>query len=89
MPNKNYEKGRRREYQIIKQLKEQGFTIAQRTAGSHSPIDILAIHRLRKLILFIQAKAGSEEYEKASKTKAMIENRYLNEGLWNVRFEVR
>jgi len=46
MPNKNYVNGRNKEYKVCKQLKEIGFDIAQRSAGSHSPIDIFAINRL-------------------------------------------
>ena len=45
MPNKNYIKGRRKEYKICKKLIEKGFDIAQRTAGSHSPIDIIVINK--------------------------------------------
>jgi Holliday junction resolvase len=50
----NYLKGRRKEYQIIKQLKTEGWTIVTRSAGSHSPIDIFAIKEGE--ILFIQSK---------------------------------
>lgn len=85
--NSNYCKGRNKEYAVIKQLKTEGFTIAQRSAGSHSPIDIFAINNDTKTILFIQCKAGiTEEREKA---KAYKENEWINKGEWNVRFEVR
>ena len=56
MPNKNYIKGRRKEYAIMKALKDNGYIIAHRTAGSHSPIDVFAIHKEKKQILFIQSK---------------------------------
>jgi len=54
MPSKPYLKGRRKEYKVCKQLREEGFEIVQRTAGSHSPIDIIAIKR--DLILLVQVK---------------------------------
>jgi len=84
MPNKQYVKGRRKEYKICNQLKEQGWDIVQRTAGSHSPIDIIAIHLLKREILFIQSKPDNyiktKEYE-----------RFLDEiwGSFNVKFEIR
>jgi hypothetical protein len=43
MPNSNYISGRNAEYSVCKALKEQGAVFAQRTAGSHSPIDIVAL----------------------------------------------
>ena len=59
MPNKNYISGRNKEYKIIKELKEKGFNIAQRSAGSHSPIDVFAIDIKKRKILFIQSKPDS------------------------------
>ncbi len=64
MPNANYVKGRRKEYKIVKNLKNDGFDIAQRTAGSHSPIDVFAIHKRDKKIVFVQSKPDNyPEYE--------------------------
>lgn len=59
MPNKNYIKGRRKEYKICNELREQGYDIVQRTAGSHSPIDIIAIRKATKDIFFVQCKPES------------------------------
>lgn len=56
MGNKNYRKGRRKEYRICKRLREQGFDIAQRSAGSHSPVDVWAVDKDKKEILLIQSK---------------------------------
>ena len=56
MPNYNYIKGRNKEYAIIKKLRNKGFDIVVRTAGSHSPIDVFAIDSLKKYILFVQSK---------------------------------
>ncbi len=43
MPNRNYLAGRRFEYRAMQELKECGYTV-MRTAGSHGPFDIIAIH---------------------------------------------
>jgi Holliday junction resolvase len=56
MPNKNYVKGRKKEYRLCKELRGLGCVIVQRTAGSHSPIDIIAIDKKRKLIFLVQSK---------------------------------
>ena len=50
MPNKNYLKGKAKEWRTCQKLKEEGFTIVQRSAGSHSPIDVFAINKLTKVI---------------------------------------
>jgi Holliday junction resolvase len=52
----NYERGRDKEYSIIKRLKKEGYEIAQRSRGSHSPVDIWAINKEERKILLIQAK---------------------------------
>ena len=43
--NKNYVNGRAKEYRIMKQLKEEGYDIVLRSAGSHSPVDIVAFKK--------------------------------------------
>lgn len=42
MTNANYEAGRRLEYEIVKVMREAGW-IALRTAGSHSPWDVIVV----------------------------------------------
>ena len=37
-----YLRGRVKEYKVRDMLLEEGFTHAQRTAGSHSPVDVIA-----------------------------------------------
>lgn len=86
MPNSNYVKGRRKEYKICKQLREEGFDIVQRTAGSHSPIDIIAIHKDKQLIKLVQSKPDS--YSEKQINRLLIENKDLN-GEFVVVFEVR
>lgn len=66
MTNSNYVKGRRKEYKIRNDLIKEGWDIVQRSAGSHSPIDVFAIHKERKKILLIQAKPkgyNSKKYD--------------------------
>ena len=77
MPNKNYVKGRRKEYKLAKEELEAGADIVQRTAGSHSPIDIISINKTKKLIRFIQSKPDSM----SEKEKKRIEekNKDLND----------
>ena len=82
MPNKNYIKGRRKEYKIVNDLKRKGWDIAQRTAGSHSPIDIIAVHRAQKIIKLIQAKPDD-----FNNKKILEELEWLN-GNYKVEFEV-
>ncbi len=88
---KMYNKGRRKEYDIIYRLRKEGWEIAQRTAGSHSPIDIIAINKVTKVIKLIQSKRTINEtmsYIK-DKVKAKLEdeNRWLN-GVFSVEFVV-
>jgi Holliday junction resolvase len=85
MPNKNYVKGRKKEYKICEGLKDKGWNIAQRTAGSHSPIDIFAINKKTKTILFIQSKPDNYPEREANKIKRDLE--YL-QGIWKVEFKL-
>lgn len=63
---KNYNKGRAKEYRICKKLEKEGFEVAQRSAGSNSPIDVFAINLKTRVIKFVQAKPDkfSEKREK-------------------------
>jgi len=87
-----YKQGARKEYKIVKELREAGYDIVQRTAGSHSPIDIIAINIKEKIILLIQSKRTlnqSMDYiDKKLKTSIEEENKELN-GCFNVFFEAR
>lgn len=85
MPNRNYEKGRRKEYKIANDMKKLGFTIAQRAAGSHSPVDIFCINPGAKQIRLIQAKP--DNMNDKQKQKIRNENKELN-GKFDVTFSV-
>lgn len=84
MVNKNYQKGRNKEYKIVNSLKSKGY-LAQRTAGSHSPIDVLGINVVGKEIYLIQAKPDSMSDKEKNKIKK--ENEALN-GFYLVSFQV-
>ena len=62
-------KGQRKEYKIVKQFRDDGFDIVQRTAGSHSPIDVIAIDKRVKRIFLIQCKSDSEPESKIKRLK--------------------
>lgn len=85
MPNRNYINGRRKEYAIIKELKERGFNIAQRTAGSHSPIDVFGISKDKKVITFIQSKPTN--FSARKKEEILKELDYLNDN-FKVEFKL-
>jgi Holliday junction resolvase len=65
MPNKNYVKGRNFEYQIKKLYEKMGYLVF-RTAGSHSPADLIAFPPLRMIKewqpILIQCKATKKVY---------------------------
>jgi Holliday junction resolvase len=86
MPNRNYNNGRAKEYRIIEDLRGKGYDITQRTAGSHSQIDVIAINKTTKEILLIQAKPKSLSDKKKEGIES--EGDWLN-GLFSVKFEVR
>ena len=57
MPNPQYVKGRRKEYKIVHKHRDLGH-IAFRSAGSHSPVDVVAIDTKNRTIHLIQSKVG-------------------------------
>lgn len=85
MVNKNYAKGRAKEYQVCEKLRKEGWEIVQRTAGSHSPIDVIAINKLTRVIKFIQCKPKS--LSKKKKKEIEIKLNWLN-NIFRVEFEV-
>ena len=85
MPNKHYIKGIKKEYKIVNQLKDEGWDIVQRTAGSHSPIDVIAINKKLRVIRLIQSKPNN--FPQSQEDKLMIENKELN-NIYRVEFVV-
>ena len=86
-----YFKGRRKEYKIVEDLKKEGYDIAQRTAGSNSPIDIIAISKERKEIKLIQSKRKLKEtmvFIDAKQKKILEEENAGLNGKFEVSFKV-
>ncbi len=85
MVNKNYIRGRTIEYKCIKELGNQGF-VCIRTAGSHSPVDVIAIRYDR--ILLIQCKRQKKDidinygYEVQELVDIQIDNPFVEKWLW-------
>ena len=55
MPNKRYVKGRRKEYKVMNEARDKG-CVALRSAGSHSPIDVVVVDTEHRVIRLIQCK---------------------------------
>ncbi len=75
MPNKFYERGRRYENKIVNDFKTNG-CISFRSAGSHSPIDVVGIDELSKTIYLIQCKTGKKKFKKEQKEFNKIDDNY-------------
>jgi len=83
--NKNYQKGRNKEYKIVRALRAEGFDIVQRSAGSHSPIDVFAINKKKRIIKLIQSKPDNYSEKK---TIALYDELDWLKGSFVVVFEV-
>lgn len=57
----NYASGRRIEYKAMQKLRDDGATFVCRTAGSHSPFDVIALFDNPPHSLWIQCKAGTKK----------------------------
>ena len=84
MPNKNYIKGRRKEYKVVHQERDKG-CIAFRSAGSHSPVDVVSIDVVNKKIRLIQCKP--DDMNSHQQQKIRDEYRELN-GTFLVSYSV-
>ena len=79
-----YKRGRAREYKIMNRLKEKGW-LAIRSAGSHSPVDIVAINEKTREIWLIQVKPKSMSQ---SMKDILIAQSQAYNGFFKVRFGV-
>ena len=61
--NKNYKNGAARERRIMKKLEKEGW-FCIRSAGSHSPIDIIAMMPIAEYIKQLDKKAEKEKWDK-------------------------
>ena len=84
MPNRNYQRGRAKEYRIKKRYEFFGYEVL-RTAGSHGFADLIAIDRKKKVILFIQCKP--KDFPEREEKKLLKKHGDLNSE-FAVRFQV-
>ena len=84
MPNKHYMKGYRKERRVVNQARELGH-IAFRSAGSHSPIDVIVVDQVNRTIDLIQCK--SDKMTDSAKTKILQEQEGID-GDYKVAFTV-
>jgi len=84
MTNKNYVRGRSKEYRLIEKYRKLGYYfIVQRTAGSKSPFDIIAISTDE--VILIQSKP--KNISQKEKERIIEKNKWLN-GVKTVRFRI-
>ena len=85
MPNKSYRKGYMFEREFVNTARKCGH-ISFRSAGSHSPIDVIVIDPQSKTISLIQAKAKSM----CQKEERDLEKKYKHlNGNYKIIFSVR
>jgi len=75
--NKNYKNGAAREYRIMKKLEQEGW-FCIRSAGSHSPIDIIAMMPIAEHIKHLVKKAEKEKWDNKDWDKAQEQVLQLN-----------
>ncbi len=86
MGNKNYQKGAKKEQRIANKLKKEGWDVAQRTAGSHGPFDVIAINKKTKTIKLIQSKP--KKFSQLNIDRLMEKHGWMN-GEFKVEFEIK
>jgi len=84
MPNPHYVRSRRKEQELVRNAKKEG-KIALRSAGSKSPIDVVEIDHVKRIIYLYQVKTGNL-------TDKQEDNLYAKWGYlygdYNVRYKV-
>jgi hypothetical protein len=89
MTNKNYKKGRKKEYKIKKLLEKEGY-IVLRSAGSHGFADLVAVRKPKERevreIKFIQCKP--ENFRESERKKLLKEYEWLDGYIFSVKFEI-
>lgn len=80
MTNRNYVSGRNFEYKVKKHLESRGYFVI-RSAGSHSPVDLLAVNPTYYHILVIQCKHGKSRMNKKSLSDLNITANYFENGI--------
>ena len=85
MPNPNYIKGRKKEYKVMNDERKLGNHVL-RSAGSHSPIDVVSIDVSARVIKLIQCKP--DNMSELEKNKILSACQSLNDNFKCV-FEIR
>lgn len=85
MVNRNYLNGKAKEQRVKNKYKKMGFDIVIRSAGSKSPIDLVAINSKEKIIRLIQCKP--KNFPAKKREKLLGEFNYLNRD-FRVGFDV-
>jgi len=84
MPCPNYIKGRRKEYKVVHREKDKG-CLSFRSAGSHSPVDVVSVDTTNHIIKLIQCKP--DDMSTYQINKLLSANKLLN-GVYIVAFSV-
>ena len=82
MANKNYNKGAAKERALVNAARARGY-IAFRSAGSHSPVDVVMINPILHIISLVQCKPKTMSQN--AKDKLLAEHPELN-GTFMVEF---
>jgi len=84
MPNRNYQKGIRKERKLVNDARRRGL-IAFRSAGSHSPIDLVIINPALRSVRLIQCK--TQELSDNQVQKILAPMKELND-FYKVCFQI-
>lgn len=85
MPNKHYVKGRKKEYRVMNAARDAG-CVALRSAGSHSPIDVVIIDYKNRIIRLVQCKPDTMPQSQKDKLHRLYD---CLTGKYEVFFEVQ
>jgi len=81
----NYQRGADKERRIVNKFRNKG-CLALRSAGSHSPVDVVVVDVDLKEIKLIQAKLGG--YLSKSAKKKLLDDLAKFDGEYNVKGEL-
>jgi Holliday junction resolvase len=83
MPRTNYQRGADKERRIMNFYRNKG-NFALRSAGSHSPFDVVVIDELNKKVILIQVKPKSL----SKKMELEILKLKRLDGIYNLEFQL-
>jgi len=76
MTNRNYNRGRAKEYRVAEQYRKNGCLVI-RAAKSHGFADLVAVHPKTRHIFFVQCKP--RKYSKKAKARLEKQFEWLND----------